>query len=165
MRRTRRALVGDGGGTGGLGGDAPRPGRVKRNNAACDAIGVTLKAFASIRSMPRPATNVACPSGQQLVQVALRRASDESWNDAVVAAVAVDSLEPAEPWCECIEATTGIAAEVWVACPADWLPVCDAAIVMPCRQSAMQAESTAGDPDSANAIARLVRRVGQDGTI
>ena len=61
MRRTRGALVGDGGGTGGLGGDAPRPNGVSRNDAVCHAIGVALKDFASIRSTPGPATNMTGP--------------------------------------------------------------------------------------------------------
>jgi hypothetical protein len=96
MRSASGALVGDGGGTGGLGGDAPRSGSVKRNDAICDAIGVALNDFVSIRSTPSPAT-IACPSGQQLVQGALRRASDESWDDAVADAVAADSFDTGEP--------------------------------------------------------------------
>jgi hypothetical protein len=97
MRRTRGALVGDGGGTGGLGGDALRPSGVGRNDATCDPVDVTLKDFASVRSTPGPATNTACPSGQQLVQVVLRRASAEPWDDAVVGAVAADSWDTDEP--------------------------------------------------------------------
>ena len=97
MRRTTGALVGDGGGTGGLGGDAPRPRSVGRTEAICDTVDETLKNFASVRSTPGPITNMACPSGQQLVQVALRRASDESRDDAVVGAVAADSFDPGEP--------------------------------------------------------------------
>ena len=97
MRRTRDARVGDGGGTGGLGGDAPRPGGVRRNDATCDTAGVALNDFASVRSTLGPATNTACPSGQQLVQVVLRRASDESLDDVVVGAGAADSFETGEP--------------------------------------------------------------------
>ena len=88
--------MGDGGGTGGLGGDAPRPGSVTRNDAICDAIGVALDDFVSIRSTPGP-TTMACPSGQQLGQGALRRASDQSWDDAVADAVAADSFDTGEP--------------------------------------------------------------------
>ena len=96
MRRARGALVGDGGGTGGLGGDAPSASGVRINDAACDAVGVALN-LESVRSTPGPATNMDCPSGQQLVQVALRRASDESRDDAVVGAVAADSFDTGEP--------------------------------------------------------------------
>jgi hypothetical protein len=79
MRRTKRALVGDGGGAGGLDGDAPKPGSITRNDAIRDPIGVAPNDFASIRSTPGPDANMAGPSGQQLVQRALRlrRASDE----------------------------------------------------------------------------------------
>ncbi len=97
MRRTTGALVGDGGGTGGLGGDAPRPSSVGRNDAICDTVDEALKNFASLRSTPGPATNMACPSGQQLVQVALRRASGEPGDDADVGAVAADSFDTGEP--------------------------------------------------------------------
>lgn len=97
MRRTRRALVGAGGGTGGLGGDAPRTGSVTRNDVIRDAIGVAQNDVASIRSTPSPATIMACPSGQQLVQVALRRAPDASWDDAVAGPVAADSFDTGEP--------------------------------------------------------------------
>ena len=97
MRRTRGALVGDGGGPGGLGGDAPRPGSVRRIAATCGTVGVALNDFASVRSTLGPATNTACPSGQQLVQVVLRRASAEPWDDAVVGAVAADSFDTGEP--------------------------------------------------------------------
>lgn len=96
MRRTRRALGGDGGGTGGLGGDAPTPGCVTRNDAIRDTIGVALNDFVSIRSTPGPATDMAGPSGQQLVQGALRRRSDESWDDAVAGSVAADSFHSGE---------------------------------------------------------------------
>lgn len=96
MRRTGRALVGDGGGDGGPGGDAPRPGNITRNDAIRDAIGAARNDFASIRSTPGPATTMACPSGQQLAQMALRRASDERGNGAVVVAVAPDSSDTAE---------------------------------------------------------------------
>ena len=93
MRRTRRALVGDGGGTGGRGGDAPTPDNVTRHVATRDAIGVALNDFASIRSTPSPATIMAGPSGQQLVQRVLRRGSDEWWDDAVASPVAAVSFD------------------------------------------------------------------------
>ena len=96
MRRTRRALVGDAGDIGGPGGDAPRPDGVTTNDATCDTVGVALIDFASIRSAPSPATNVAWPSGQQLVEVTLGRASDASCDDAPVVPVAPDSVDAAE---------------------------------------------------------------------
>ena len=105
MRRTRRALVGDGGETGGRGGDAPRSGDVTRNDATRNAIGVALNDFVSIRSTPGPATDMACPSGQQLVQGALRRRSNESWDDAVASPVAADSCDTGDAWCAWAEAT------------------------------------------------------------
>ena len=110
MRRTRRALVGDGGETGGLGGDAPRSGDGTRNDATRNAISVALNDFASSRSTPGPATDMACPSGQQLVQGALRRRSNESWDDAVASPVAADSFDTGEAWCAWAEATAGTVA-------------------------------------------------------
>ena len=89
--------MGDGGGTGGLGGDTPRPGGVRRNDATCDTVGVALNDFASVRSRLGPATNTACPSGQQFVQVVLRRASDESLEGAVVGAAAAGSSSTGDP--------------------------------------------------------------------
>ena len=97
MRRTTGALVGDGGGTGGLGGDAPGPSGVRRSDPTCDTVGVALKDFGSARSTPGPDTNTPCPSGQQLVQVARRRASGEPGDDADVGAVAADSFDAGEP--------------------------------------------------------------------
>ena len=97
MRRASGALVGDGGDTGGLGGDGPGPGSAWRNDAIRDAIGVALKDFASVRSTLGPATNMACPSQQQLVHVTFRCASDEPCNDAVVVAVAAGSVDTGEP--------------------------------------------------------------------
>jgi hypothetical protein len=105
MRRTRRALVGDGGETGGRGGDAPRSGVVTRNDVTRNAIGVALNDFVSIRSTPGPATDMAGPSGQQLVQGALRRRSNESWDDAVASPVAADSFDTGDAWCAWAEAT------------------------------------------------------------
>jgi hypothetical protein len=97
MRRTRGALAGDGGGTGRLGGDAPGPSGVRRNDATCDTVGVALKDFESARSTPGPATDSAGRSGQQLVQVALRRGSDKPSDEAVVGAVAADAFDTGEP--------------------------------------------------------------------
>ena len=97
MRSESGALMGDGGGTGGLGSDAPRPGNITGNDAIRDAIGVALNDFASIRSTPGPATIMACPSGQQLVQGALRRASDEAWDNPVAGPVAADSFDTGAP--------------------------------------------------------------------
>ena len=96
MRRTRGALAGDSGSTGGPGGDVPRPDGVTTNDASCGTVGVALMDFASIRSAPSPATNVAWPSGQQLVEVTLGRASDASCDDAPVVPVAPDSVDAAE---------------------------------------------------------------------
>ena len=96
MRRTRRALVRDGGDTGGLGGDAPSSGAVTRNDATRDSMGVALNDFVSIRSTPGPATDMAGPSGQQLVQGALRRRSDQSWDVKVAGPVAADSFDAGE---------------------------------------------------------------------
>lgn len=103
MRRTRRALTGDGGGTGGLSGDAQRPGSVTRNDAIRNAIGVALNDFVSIRSTPGPATDMACPSGQQLVQVVLRRSSETLCADGVAGSVGADSFSSDE-WCAWTEA-------------------------------------------------------------
>ena len=59
--------------------------------------GGTPNAFASVRSTPSPAADMAGPSGQQLVHVTLRRASEESWDDAVAGPAAADSFDTGEP--------------------------------------------------------------------
>jgi hypothetical protein len=96
MRRTSRARAGEGGGKGGFGGDGPRPGSVWRNDTFRDATDVAPKDFASVRSTPGAATNMAGPSGQQFVKETLRRASDEPCDDAFAAAVAADSVNTGE---------------------------------------------------------------------
>ncbi|MEQ1726978.1 MAG: hypothetical protein ABL982_01245 [Vicinamibacterales bacterium] len=88
--------MGDGGDSGGPGGDAPRPDGVTGNDATCDTVSVALKDFASIRFAPSPATNMTWPSGQHVVDVTLGRASDASLDDALLVAVAADSYGTGE---------------------------------------------------------------------
>ena len=88
--------MGDDWGTGGPGGDAPRRDGVTRNDATCDTVGVALKDFASIRFAPNPATNMTWPSGQQVVDVTLGRASNASIDDALLVAVAAESYSTGE---------------------------------------------------------------------
>ena len=88
--------MGDGGGDGGPGGDAPRRDGVTPNDATCDTVGAALKDFASVRSAPSPATNMPWPSGQHLVDVTLGRASDASRDDALLVAVAAESYSTGE---------------------------------------------------------------------
>lgn len=87
MRRASGALVGDGGGTGGLGGAASCVATLTWNDTTSIA-GATPHAFASVRSTPGPAAKATGPARQQLPQLCTRRASDEASGDAF-AAIAV----------------------------------------------------------------------------
>ena len=85
-----------GGGTGWLGGDAAGTDVVTRNDATSEIIGVAANPRASVRSTPGPATN-ANASEQQLLQVAVRRASDHSCDDALLVPFAAGAFDPDEP--------------------------------------------------------------------
>ena len=99
-------------GLAGWGGDAPSRGDVTRNDATCNTAGVALNDFASVRSTPGPATDVACPSGQQLVQVRAQTSRQTSRGTTPSpAAVAPDSIRDWRPWCAWPEAMAGAAAK------------------------------------------------------
>ena len=95
MRSASGALVGDGGGTGGLGGAAASVVGL-RWNTATDTVGAIANALPSVRSTPGPAANAMGPATQQLSQLPTRRASDGTSGDAV-ATVAVGWVGAAVP--------------------------------------------------------------------
>lgn len=97
MRRTSGTLVGDGGGTGGPGGDAPSSDVVRKNDATGDASGAAPRDFASVRATPGPAASMTCPSAQQSLQVALRRTADDSGDDALCAVASSGTFDRGEP--------------------------------------------------------------------
>jgi|APDOM4702015159_1054818.scaffolds.fasta_scaffold233626_1 hypothetical protein len=95
MRSASGALVGDGGGTGGLGGAAACVVGLSSNDAT-ETVGVMANALPSVRSTPGPAANTMGPSTQQLWQLPTRRASDGASGDAL-ARLAVGWVDATAP--------------------------------------------------------------------
>jgi len=81
MRSSSGALVGDGGGTGGLVGVAASVAAITWN--ATDTTGAVANALPTVRSTPEPASNATGPATQQLSQLLTRRASDGASCDAL----------------------------------------------------------------------------------
>lgn len=94
MRSASGALVGDRGGTGGLGGAAACVAAITWN--ATDTAGAVANALPSVRSTPGPAATATGPATQQLSQLPTRRASDGASGDAL-ARLAVGWVDAAVP--------------------------------------------------------------------
>ena len=95
MRSAIGPLVGDGGGTGGLGGAAACVAALRRNDAT-ETAGAMGNALPLARSTPGPATNATGPATQQLSQLPTRRASDGASGDWL-ARLAVGWVDAAVP--------------------------------------------------------------------
>ena len=94
MRSASGALVGDGGGTRGLGGAAACVAALRRNDAT-ETAGAMANTLPSARSTPGPAAIARGPSTQQLSQLPTRRASNGASGDSFATlAVRVDAAVP-----------------------------------------------------------------------
>lgn len=75
MRSASGARVGDGGGTGGLGG-GPTDVEAPMWNGTAAGVGAVATAWAAVRPATSPATMASGPASQQLSQVLLSRAAE-----------------------------------------------------------------------------------------